>query len=107
VPIGAFQATHHKMANMAIEVEGSTSITYYAAWATSENIPELALAASMAKAWCSDSYKHAAFEGVQIHGGIGFTWDHDMHLYFKRARSADTAFGDGNYHRELIAQSLG
>ncbi len=106
VPIGAFQATHHKMANMAIEVEGSTSITYYAAWAASENSPELALAASMAKAWCSDGYKHAAFEGVQIHGGIGFTWDHDMHLYFKRAKSSEVAWGDGDYHRERIAQLL-
>jgi alkylation response protein AidB-like acyl-CoA dehydrogenase len=106
VPIGSFQATHHKMANMAIEVEGSTSITYYAAWAASENSPELALAASMAKAWCSDSYKHTAFEGVQIHGGIGFTWDHDMHLYFKRAKSSEVAWGDADYHRERIAKLL-
>jgi alkylation response protein AidB-like acyl-CoA dehydrogenase len=106
VPIGSFQATQHKMANMTIEVEGSTSITYYAAWAASENSPELALAASMAKAWCSDGYKHAAFEGVQIHGGIGFTWDHDMHLYFKRAKSSEVAWGDGDYHRERIAKLL-
>ncbi|MCJ7743247.1 MAG: acyl-CoA/acyl-ACP dehydrogenase [Dehalococcoidales bacterium] len=106
VPIGSFQATQHKMANMTIEVEGSTSITHYAAWAASENSPELALAASMAKAWCSDGYKHAAFEGVQIHGGIGFTWDHDMHLYFKRAKSSEVAWGDGDYHRERIAKLL-
>jgi len=106
VPIGSFQSTQHKMANMSIEVEGSTSITYYAAWAASENSPELALAASMAKAWCSDGYKHAAFEGVQIHGGIGFTWDHDMHLYFKRAKSSEVAWGDSDYHRERIAKLL-
>ncbi len=104
VPIGSFQANQHKMANMSIEVEGGTSITYYAAWAVSENSPEVSLAASMAKAWCSDAYKHVAFEGVQIHGGIGFTWDHDMHLYFKRAKSSEVAFGDANYHRERVAQ---
>ena len=106
VPIGSFQATQHKLANMAIEVEGATSITYYAAWAVSENDPEIALVASMAKAWCSDSYKHATFEGVQIHGGIGFTWDHDMHLYFKRAKTSEVAFGDGDYHREKVAKLL-
>ena len=77
---------------------------YYAAWEISENDPGMALAASMAKAWCSETYKHATYDGIQIHGGIGFTWDHDMHLYFKRARSSDTAFGDSNYHRELIAK---
>ncbi|MFC2022382.1 acyl-CoA dehydrogenase family protein [Chloroflexota bacterium] len=105
-PIGRFQAIQHKLANMTIEVEGATSIMYYAAWAVSENNPELALAASMAKAWCSDAYKHATFEGVQIHGGIGFTWDHDMHLYFKRAKASEVAFGDGDYHREKVAQLL-
>ena len=105
-PIGRFQAIQHKCANMAIEVEGATSITYYAAWAVSENDPNMTLAAAMAKAWCSDSYKHAAFEGVQIHGGIGFTWDHDMHLYFKRAKSSEVAFGDGDYHREKVAKML-
>ena len=105
-PIGTFQAIQHKCANMALEVEGATSITYYAAWAVSENDPELAMAASMAKAWCSDIYRHVAAEGIQIHGGIGFTWDHDMHLYFKRAKSSEVVFGDGNYHREKVAQML-
>ncbi len=105
-PIGRFQAIQHKLANMATEVEGATSITYYAAWAISENDPGSTLAASMAKAWCSDAYKHATFDGVQIHGGIGFTWDHDMHLYFKRAKASEVAFGDGNYHREEVAKIL-
>jgi len=105
-PIGTFQAIQHKLANMAVEVEGATSIMYYAAWALSENDPQLTLAASMAKAWCSDAYKHATFDGVQIHGGIGFTWDHDMHLYFKRAKTCEVTFGDGNYHREKGAQLL-
>jgi alkylation response protein AidB-like acyl-CoA dehydrogenase len=105
-PIGSFQAIQHKLADMAVEVEGSTSITYYAAWAITENDPAKTLAASMAKAWCSDVYKHTTFEGIQIHGGIGFTWDHDMHLYFKRAKSSEVAYGDGNYHRERVAQLL-
>ena len=106
VPIGSFQAIQHKCANMALEVEGATSITYYAAWAVSENDPDMPLAASMAKAWCSDIYRHVAGDGIQIHGGIGFTWDHDMHLYFKRAKSSEVAFGDSNYHREKVAQML-
>jgi len=106
VPIGSFQAIQHKLANVSIEVEGATSITYYAAWAVSENDPGLTMAAHMAKAWCSDGYKRAAFEGVQIHGGIGFTWDHDMHLYFKRAKASEVAFGDADYHREKVATLL-
>ncbi len=105
-PIGSFQAVQHKLAYMAVEVEGSTSIMYYAAWAISENDPAIPVAASMAKAWCSDTYKHATFDGVQLHGGIGYTWDHDMHLYFKRAKSGEANFGDGDYHREKVAQLL-
>ncbi len=104
VPIGSFQAIQHKCANMAVEVEGATSATYYAAWAVSEDDAQLSLAASVAKAWCSDTYKHAAIEGVQIHGGIGYTWDHDMHLYLKRAKSSEVAFGDADYHRERVAR---
>ena len=79
---------------------------YYAAWAISENAEDKTMAASMAKAWCGDAYRHAAFDGVQIHGGIGFTWDHDMHLYFKRAKSSEVSFGDADYHREKIASLL-
>ena len=105
-PIGSFQAIQHKLADIALEVEGATSIMYYAAWAVSENDPDVALAASMAKAWCSETYKHATYDGIQIHGGIGFTWDHDMHLYFKRAKASEVTFGDGDYHREKVAQIL-
>ncbi|OGN87353.1 MAG: hypothetical protein A2158_07980 [Chloroflexi bacterium RBG_13_46_14] len=105
-PIGSFQAIQHKLANMALEVEGSTSIMYYAAWAISENTEDIPMAASMAKAWCGETYKHATFDGVQIHGGIGFTWDHDMHLYFKRAKASEVDFGDGDYHREKVAKLL-
>jgi len=106
VPIGSFQAIQHKFADMAVEVEGATSLTYYAAWATMENDPGAEMATHVAKAWCSDIYKHATFEGVQIHGGIGFTWDHDMHLYFKRAKSGEVNLGDAIYHREKVAQLL-
>ena len=105
-PIGSFQAIQHKLANVAVEVEGCASLTYYAAWAITENDPGCAMAASMAKAWVGDSYKNATFEGVQIHGGIGFTWDHDMHLYLKRAKSDEVLFGDTTCQREKIAQML-
>ena len=91
---------------MAVDVEGATALSYYAAWAISENDPNRTMAASVAKAWCSDANKHATYEGVQIHGGIGFTWDHDMHLYFKRAKSGQVAFGSADYHREKVAKLL-
>ena len=106
VPIGSFQAIQHKCADMAVEVEGATALTYYAAWAIAENDPGSTIATSVAKAWCSDAYKNVTYEGVQIHGGIGFTWDHDMHLYFKRAKSSEVAFGDADYHREKVAKLL-
>ncbi len=105
-PIGSFQAIQHKCADMAVEVEGCTAIVYYAAWAISENDPARAAAISISKAWCGDSFKHVAAQGIQLHGGIGFTWDHDMHLYFKRAMSGDATFGDATYHRELLAKYL-
>jgi alkylation response protein AidB-like acyl-CoA dehydrogenase len=107
VPIGSFQIIKHKCADMHSALEYARSLMEWAALAVDEESEDASLAVSMAKACCGDAYKKVCDEGVQIHGGIGFTWDHDMHLYFKRARSADTAFGDGNYHRELIAQSLG
>jgi len=106
VPIGTFQAIQHKLANVAVEVEGATSIVYYAAWTVDESEADRTMTASVAKAWCSDAYKHATFEGIQVHGGIGFTWDHDMHLYFKRAKSSQVAFGDADYHRERVARLL-
>jgi len=106
VPIGSFQAIKHKLANVHTNLEYARSLMEGAAEAIKEGDPNVALAVSMAKAFCGDTYKMVTNEGVQIHGGIGFTWDHDMHLYFKRARSSDTAFGDATYHRELIAQAL-
>jgi alkylation response protein AidB-like acyl-CoA dehydrogenase len=105
-PIGSFQAIKHKCAEMMLQVESAKSAAYYAAWAVDEDVPEAPLAVSMAKAYCSDAYRHTAGEGIQVHGGIGFTWEHDMHLYFKRAKYAEFTFGDATYHRELVAQEL-
>ena len=105
-PIGSFQAIQHKCANMLVEVESSKSVTYYAAWAAATDIEEAPLAAAMAKAYCSEAYRHTAGEGIQIHGGIGFTWEHDMHLYFKRAKSSEVTFGDATWNRELVAQRI-
>ncbi len=105
-PIGTYQAVKHKCADMLVAVENAKSITYYAAWAVDENGPEAPLAASMAKAYVSDAYRKAAGDGIQIHGGIGFTWEHDLHLYFKRAKGSEVTFGDATLHRERVAQLL-
>jgi len=105
-PIGSFQALKHRCADIAIDLEYARSLMEWAALTMDRDAPDAPIAVSMAKAYCGDTYKRATDAGVQLHGGIGFTWDHDMHLYFKRARSNDTAFGDGHYHRELIAQAL-
>jgi alkylation response protein AidB-like acyl-CoA dehydrogenase len=106
-PIGSFQAIQHKCANMLVEVESSKSITYYAAWAVANDVAEAPLAAAMAKAYTSDAYRHTAGEGIQIHGGIGFTWEHDMHIFFKRAKSSEVSFGDATWNREIVAQKIG
>jgi alkylation response protein AidB-like acyl-CoA dehydrogenase len=105
-PIGAYQGVKHKLADMLVDVENAKSLTYYAAWAVDERAPEAALAASMAKAYCTDAYREVASHGIQLHGGIGFTWEHDMHLYFKRAKSSEVTFGDATYHRERVAQLI-
>jgi alkylation response protein AidB-like acyl-CoA dehydrogenase len=106
-PIGSFQAIKHKCADMLLEVESAKSAAYYAMWAASELNDELPVVASLAKAYCSDAYFHAAAENIQIHGGIGFTWEHPAHLYFKRAKSSELLLGDPTYHRELLAQRIG
>ncbi|MFI4878367.1 MAG: acyl-CoA dehydrogenase family protein [Steroidobacterales bacterium] len=105
-PIGIYQAVSHKLADMLVLSESGRSATYYAAWAVDADAPDRALAASMAKAYVSDAYRKVAGDGIQVHGGIGFTWEHDMHLYFKRAKSSEVTLGDATYHRELVAQSL-
>jgi alkylation response protein AidB-like acyl-CoA dehydrogenase len=105
-PIGAYQAVKHTCAEMLLLVENATSLTYYAAWACQEGVPEASQAASMAKAYCSDMFSHVGAAGIQVHGGIGFTWDHDMHLYYKRAQSSRFTFGDANWHRDRVARAL-
>ena len=105
-PIGIYQAVSHRVADMLVLTESSKSATYYAAWAVEADAPDRALAASMAKAYVSDAYRKVAGDGIQVHGGIGFTWEHDAHLYFKRAKSSEVTLGDATYHRELVAQAL-
>lgn len=106
VVIGSFQALKHKAADMYVAMEYSRSLMEWASECIKENDPDAATAVAMAKANCGDAVKFVTDAGVQLHGGIGFTWDHDMHLYFKRGRYNDTAFGDGNYHKEWIARKL-
>ena len=105
-PIGVNQAIKHKCADMLIQVEGSKSITYYAAWAVGERTDDAALAASMAKAYTSDAYRHCSAENIQIHGGVGFTWEYDCHLYFRRAKAIEVTLGDPAWHRERVARLL-
>jgi alkylation response protein AidB-like acyl-CoA dehydrogenase len=105
-PIGSYQGVKHRAADMLVDVENAKSLTYFAAWAVDENAPEAALAASMAKAYCSDAFRRVSAGGIQLHGGIGFTWEHDLHLYFKRAKSSEFTFGDATYHRERVAQLI-
>jgi alkylation response protein AidB-like acyl-CoA dehydrogenase len=103
-PIGSYQGVKHRAADMLVDVENSKSITYYAAWALDEGAAEASLAVSMAKAYVSDAYRRVSAAGIQLHGGIGFTWEHDLHLYFKRAKGSEFTFGDATHHRERVAQ---
>lgn len=106
-PIGSFQAVQHKCANMMVDLESARSAVYYAAWAVSNNAADATTAAAVAKAAASDAYRRIAADGIQLHGGTGFTWEHDMHLYFKRARSSEFTFGDANFNREIVADLIG
>lgn len=106
-PIGSFQAIKHKCADMLLEVESAKSAAYYAAWCAAQSNDELPAMASLAKSYCSEAYFHAASENIQIHGGIGFTWEHPAHLYFKRAKSSELLFGNPTYHRALLADQIG
>lgn len=105
-PIGSFQAIKHKCADLLLAIESAKSAAYYAAWAAADESTELPLVASLAKALCSDAYVQAAAETIQIHGGLGFTWEHDAHLYFRRARSSAVMLGSPVHHRELAAAHL-
>jgi alkylation response protein AidB-like acyl-CoA dehydrogenase len=105
-PIGSFQAIQHHCANMVTDVDGARYITYLAAWKVSEGLPAVT-EVSMAKAWATEAYQRVTLLGHQIHGGIGFTEEHDMPLYFKRAKAAESTFGDADWHREVVAKQLG
>jgi alkylation response protein AidB-like acyl-CoA dehydrogenase len=106
-PIGSFQAIKHKCADMLLQVESARSAAQYAARSAAGDSEEVPVVASLSKATCSDAYFYTAAENIQIHGGIGFTWDHDAHLYFKRAKSSQLFLGDTAYHREQLAQRIG
>jgi alkylation response protein AidB-like acyl-CoA dehydrogenase len=106
-PIGSFQAIKHKCADLLLEVESARSAAYYAMWAAASGSEDLPVAAAMAKSYCTEAYSHAAAENIQIHGGIGFTWEHPAHLYFRRAKSTELLLGDPAYHRELLVQRVG
>jgi alkylation response protein AidB-like acyl-CoA dehydrogenase len=104
--IGVYQAVQHQLADMFLMTEGARSAVYYAAWAVSENDPSAKLAVSIAKAYCSDAAREVGNRGAQAHGGIGFTWEHNLQLYYKRAKASEVMFGDANYHREEIARKV-
>jgi alkylation response protein AidB-like acyl-CoA dehydrogenase len=106
-PIGQFQAVKHKCAEMLVEIEGADAAARYAAWAAAENPEELPVVATLAKASAAEAYFRAAADNVQIHGGIGFTWEHDAHLYFKRAKASLMLFGDVGAYRRRLADRIG
>ena len=105
-PIGSFQAIKHRCADMVVDVEGMRSATWYAAWAISADDPDASAAASTAKVWTSDAAKRVMASGLQVHGGIGFTWEHDLHLYMKRSQFDRLSYGDAVFHRERLATLL-
>jgi alkylation response protein AidB-like acyl-CoA dehydrogenase len=105
-PIGSYQGVKHQAADMLVALENAKSLTYYAAWAVDQGLDEAPLAVSMAKAAASDMSRKVAGTGIQLHGGIGMTWEHDLQLYFKRAKASEVAFGDATWHRERIAQLM-
>jgi alkylation response protein AidB-like acyl-CoA dehydrogenase len=105
-PIGAFQAIQHKCADMVTDVDGARFIMYKAAWSVSEDEPDAEMDVHMAKAWCSEATRRVVAHGQQIHGGIGFTKDYKLQLYFRRQKAAELAWGDADYHRELVADGL-
>ncbi len=106
-PIGSYQGVKHKCADMLVEIENAKSLTYYAAWAADQGLDEAPLAVSMAKAYASDASRKVCAAGIQLHGGIGMTWEHDLQLYLKRGKACEIAFGDATWHRERVARLMG
>jgi alkylation response protein AidB-like acyl-CoA dehydrogenase len=105
-PIGSFQAIRHKCADMLLEAENSHSAVYYAAWALDAGAEDAETAASIAKAYVGDASRKVCGDAIQVHGGIGFTWEFDLHMYFKRAKALEAQYGDADYHRELILETV-
>jgi alkylation response protein AidB-like acyl-CoA dehydrogenase len=105
-PIGSFQAVKHKCADMLMRTELARSAAEYAAWCAAQGDADLPVAAAMAKSYCSEAYFDVAAETIQVHGGIGFTWEHPAHLYFKRAKSSELLLGSPAHHRRLLAEEL-
>jgi alkylation response protein AidB-like acyl-CoA dehydrogenase len=105
-PIGQYQAVQHQCADMLVWTESSRSATYYAAWAMTEGIPDARAAVSVAKSYASDACRETGNRGVQVQGGMGFTWENDTHLYYRRAKASEIEFGDATFHRERIARLI-
>ena len=105
-PIGQFQAVQHQCADMLVFTESSRSAAYYAAWALSEGGEDANAAISVAKAYASDAYREVGNRAIQVHGGMGFTWENDIHLFYRRAKGSEIAFGDATWHRERIAKAV-
>jgi alkylation response protein AidB-like acyl-CoA dehydrogenase len=105
-PIGSFQAVKHRCADMLVDVEGMRSTVYWAAWCIGANDPETSVAASTAKVWCSDASKRVMASALQVHGGIGFTWEHDLHFFLKRSQFDQLSFGDASWHRARLTALL-
>ncbi len=106
-PIGSFQAIQHKCADMLLLTESARSAVYAAACAVREKSEDVSVLTSIAKSYASDAYTRVAGEGIQVHGGMGFTWEHDAHLFFKRAKAAEVTYGDASFHRERVARLIG
>jgi alkylation response protein AidB-like acyl-CoA dehydrogenase len=106
-PIGSFQGIKHKCAEMLVAVEFAKSAAYNACFAAAGDEPDFLESAALAKAYCSEAYFRAAADNIQIHGGMGFTWEHPAHLYFKRAKASELLFGDAAHHREVLAGLVG
>jgi alkylation response protein AidB-like acyl-CoA dehydrogenase len=105
-PIGSFQAVKHRCADMLVDVEGMRSTVYWAAWCIGARDADASVAASTAKIWCSDASKRVMASALQVHGGVGFTWEHDLHFFLKRAQLDQLTFGDASYHRARLTALL-
>ena len=106
-PIGSFQALKHRLADMMVQVEAAKSAAWYAACVADEGSEELAEAAAIAKSYCCDAFYDCAANAIQLHGGVGYTWEHDVQLYFKRARASATLLGSPSWQRERLMRVLG